>query len=229
MKISDERFIALMGEAQRRQYARINEQYRDKVPESFDRAAEKTLRRLEGWVAAGAVPPQAVSYAPKKAAKGAAKASLAIKTAAVVLSAALIGAGSYAAVPAVRDAVNSALGIGHIASAHRVKASADYIIPDPGEPYELQDSIETGTTTAKWFAGEGRLLMVQIAEELPELPEGAGEAVTVGGTVGMVYDIDGDQVLLLYDGGMTILIKIYTADRQELLDYAQMFAAANGL
>ena len=226
-RISDERFIELMKRANHERYLRISEKYRDEVPECFDRAAERAFGEMAAWVAAGAIP----SEPPQRASlpKSAATSGIGARILAVVLSAAVIGGAGYAAVPAVRNAVNGVLGFVQTAPAQAAKQAADYIIPSPGEGYELREDVTTDNMAVKWFVAERRLLLVQIADELPELPTDGGETVTVGGTAALAYDIEGDQQLVLLDNGMIVLMKMYNASREELLDYAEIFAAANGI
>lgn len=230
VKISGARFDELMAQARADRFLRLNAAWRDRVPAHTDRAAERAFRQMEAWIAAGAVPAQAQPPAaetrlPRRA--GGAGASAALKLAAVTTSAAvLLGAGSYIASPAVRDAVNGALGAARTADAGS-RRPADYVIPSPGEGYTLRADVATDTMAAKWFVADRRLLMVQISGQLPEEPEGDGEIVVVGGMVGMAYDVEGDRQLIIRDGENSILIKMFNADRQELLDYAAVFAAAN--
>lgn len=234
VKITNERFEEIMREARVARYLRMDEQYRDEVPEHIDRAADRAFRQMEAWIAAGVILSPAPEAPPLPKAAGtatkAAGAAAALKATAVTLSAALlISAGGYLASPTLRQTVNGVLGIEAASPDTRrsARAPADYVIPSPGEGYELREDLSTETVAAKWFVAERRLLMVQIAKELPEEPTGVGEVVTVGDMVGMAYEIDGDQQLLLRDGELSILIKMYNADRQELLDYAEQFALAN--
>ena len=234
-KISNERFDEIWQEARVERYLRISEQYRDEVPEHIDRAADRAFRQMEAWIAAGAIPSPAPETPPPPVPRRAVRLSAgtgAAKIAAAALGAAvLVAAGSCAAIPALRDAVSEALGIEAVQHGNEPRRSARspgaYVIPSPGEDYELREDISTDTLAAKWFVAERRLLMVQIAPELQELPTGEGEAVTVGGMVGMVYEVDGDQQLLLRDGGNSILIRMYNAQREELLDYAEQSVLAH--
>lgn len=226
-KITKARFDELMAHARFERYLGIDELYSDRVPEHIDRAAERAFHRMEAWIAAGAIPGTVPEPPTMPKAAGAAAAMKA--TSIALASAVLIGVGSYCAVPAVREAVNGCLGIKTAISdaSYSAKSPADYVIPSPGDGYELREQIDSDTVKAGWFVAERRLLMVQIAPELQELPTGEGEVVVIGSMVGTAYEIDGDRQLLLYDGGMTILIRMYNADRQELLDYAELFEAAN--
>lgn len=228
-KISDARLIELLEMARAAGYP-----CDDEVPAHMDRAAEKTFQKLRGWVALGAIPPIGAAAedvpVPKSSAavKKGGRLGIAAKVVSVILAAALIGAGSYAFVPAVRGAVDSFTGTA-VSARQSGRAASEYVIPDPGEPYELVEDYDTGTMCTKLFAAEEHLMLVQIAKKLPEAPEGIGEAVTVGNTVGLLYEVEGDRVLILRDGGMTILIKNYSDDDQELMRYAEAFAAANGM
>lgn len=232
-KTADELLDEAFERANLERFLEINEEYRDEVPESFDAAAEKTFREMASWVALGSVPAsvrQAASSA-KAATIGAAKTGAAgacIKVLSAVLAAALIGVGSIAVIPGAGNAVKSVL---HTEQAEPAgtKAPEDYSIPSPGENYTLREDVSSGRMAAKWFEAERRHLMVQIAKTLPELPEGDCEAVSIGGSIGLYYEDEGDQQLLLQDGGMYILIQMHNASRQELMDYAELFAEANGL
>lgn len=220
-----------MEQARRDWYLHIEKAYADAVPASVDQAADDALQKMQGWIAAGALPHEKPLSAAGKTSVSIAKAGIGVKIAAVVLTAALLGAGTYAAVPAARDAVSALISAERAAAqpGRRDRQPADYVIPDPGEGYALREDVSTDTMIGKWFVSDRSFLMVQIAKKLPDIPADGGEAIAVGSTAGMMYDVDGDQVLVLFDGDMTVLIRTYTENRQELLDYAELFAAANGM
>ena len=221
VRISDEQFIGLLRSYRSAQPPASAAE----VPAHTDAAAQRAFRQMEAWIAAGAMPEPAVRRPVDAGGITAAK-----LLAVTLASAAVLGTGAYVASPAVRGFVDGLAEIGHAlySAPMEERSPADYVIPSPGEGYELREEVSTDTAAAKWFTAERRLLMVQIAKELPETPESAGEPVMAGGMAGMAYDVGGDRQLLLYDGGLVILIKMYNADLQELLDYAEAFAAANG-
>lgn len=220
-KISNERFEAVMQKARVSRYLQINARYANDVPEHIDEAAREFFRSCEGMIAAGATPPGAP-------ARAAAKAGLGVKALAVILSAAVIGAGSYFAVPAVKEAANGVWELGQ-AEQRQSKLPTDYIIPSPGEEYEVKEDVSTENLAVKWFSAERRLLLVQIADALPELPEELGETVLIGGSAAFMSEAEGMWQLVMHDGDMLILMQMYNVERQELTDYAEMFAAANGI
>ncbi len=234
VKITNARFEELMREARIERSLRIVDR-NSEVPAHVDEAADRAFRQMEAWIAAGVIlsPAPEILPLPKAAgASGAAAGLTALKIAAVTVgAAALIGLGSYAAVPALREAVNDSLGAAQTQSLREVqreaKAPADYVIPSPGEDYSLKEELSTGTVAAKWFVAERRLLMVQIAPSLQETPPADSETVTVGAMVGALWEQEGDRLLLLHDGQVTVLIRMFNAERQEILDYAEAFAEAN--
>lgn len=233
VKISDERFMEIMRQARADRDLRISEEWKDKVPEHADEAADRAFKQMEAWIAMGAIPAlTSEASAGRRGRSGktakAMGAGAHVKiTAAAVAAAVVIGAGSYAASPGVRRAVSGLCAVGEKTESPR--APAAYEIPSPGEGYSLREDVSTDTMTARWYTAERRLLMVQIAYELPEEPSGEGDAVIVGRMPGMAYDVKGDQQLVIRDGDVSILIKMFNADRQELLDYAAALAEANDL
>ena len=224
-ELSDEEFIGIMRAYREDRLAMIEASAEDAVPAHTDEAAGRAFRQMEVWIARGAFPAAAGKVLRRGIACGAALRAVI----AAVSAAALLSAGSYALFPSVRSAVDAALcrTEAQTAAPFSEKAPADYTIPWPGEGYELREDVTGEAMIAKWFTAERRLLMVQIAYELPEVPEGAGEYVDLGGMVGFAYEADGDRQLLIRDGAVSILIKMFNADPEELLDYAAAFAAAN--
>lgn len=221
IRISDEQFIELLRGCRIDRPAAA-----DEVPAHADMAAQRAFRQMESWIAAGMIPAAAGigTAAGIGAARGLGHAAKAL--AITVGAAAVLGAGAYVLSPAVHDAV-SIPHIARIQAAKQARAPEDYEIPSPGEGYELREDVSGEAMIAKWFVAEDRLLMVQIAYQLPEAPDGEGKYVEIGGMTGAAYDVDGDQELLIRDGAVCILIKMFNAEREELLDYARTFAAAN--
>lgn len=232
-KVTNARFDALMEDARTARCLAL-EAESDPPPAHTDRAAENAFRRMEAAVAAGAALTLAASGRRGAAAARFGTLLTALKrAAAALLASALLLAGSYALFPDLREAAGALLGLTDtrvIETPGRAERSpTQYEIPSPGEGYELREDVSTDTMAARWFVAERRLLMVQIARELPDVPTGEGELVTVGGLTVAAYDVDGDQELLLYDGEISILIKMFNASRDELLAYAEVFAEANEL
>ena len=232
--ISDQMLEELLRRDRTDRLLRRNERWRERVPEHVDRAAEHAFQRMQTWIDAGRAPAESLSGPAGAGTAGAAAAGLgAWKLTALILTAAvLLAVGACTVSPALRESVGALFDptqAGQTAERSAGKAPGDYVIPSPGEGFELRSEAVSDTLAVKWFAAERRLLMVQIAEQLPEEPaaEHLVDGVEIGGLPGAVFELDGDQELLLRDGNVLILIRYWNADREDLLDYAETLVAAN--
>lgn len=234
IKLSGRGFDELMRDARIERFLRLNED--GAVPEHIDAAAENAFEAMRAWAAVGAVPAAAGGAAFARSAGGIRHIS-GLKVAAITVgAAALIGAGGYIASPAVRGAIDSAIqiqsretGSVSVREAQEQKHPGDYIIPDPGDGFTLREEVAADHTAARWFEDGNRQLMVQIAWQLPEEPDEDDrlKTVVVGGIPGTLYDVDGDKQLILRDGRVVILIKMWQADTDEILAYASALTEAN--
>lgn len=224
-RISRKQFDYLMREYRLERLLSQEAYLRRQVPASTDRAAERAFAQMQAAVVSGAP----VSIRPAKAAG----ASIPARALAVAVSAAvLVGAGAYAASPSVRAYAQRAVTAHAQAdgtASRRARQPRDYVIPSPGEGFEVTEESESERMTARWFTARRQQVLVEIAYKLPdELVKTADvEFVTVGGLPGTVYETDGIELMILRDGDVYILIEYFNADRQELTDYAEALAALN--
>lgn len=223
-RISNKRFDCLMRAYRAELLMEEGPALRGQVPESTDRAAERAFRKMEACIASGSAVP-----AGRAAVKAAAKAGAAAKILAVIVGGSvLIGAGSYAASPAVRERVGRLFSYAHTDRAAR-RSPGEYVIPSPGEGFSVTDELVSEYMHGCWFTMGEREVLVQIAEELP--PEagqdGGAEVVTVGGAWGTYAETGDTLTLILHDGDVLIRIETLGADREGLLAYAAALLAAN--
>lgn len=225
-RISGKRFDYLMREYGLDLLLSREEELRRQVPESTDRAAERAFEQMQLAVASGV--PVRVGRAK------AAGASAAVKTLAVAVSASvLIGVGVCAASPAVSERARSLMPQSRIRAEQGAdrpaKKPGDYIIPSPGEDFEVTDESQSERVTARWFTAERSQVLVEIAYKLPdELVRTEDiEYVTAGGLPGTLYETEEMSILILWDGDVYILIEYFNAGDSALMDYAAALAATN--
>lgn len=201
--------------------------WRDQVPASTDRAAERAFSEMDAGIAAG-LPLAAVGREAAGAAAKAAGTAVGIRVLAIaVAAAAVVGAGGYAAVPAVRQYVHRLAGA--VLPASRDRSPEDYVIPSPGEAFRVQEEVVNDRMAVRWFRSDTQLFLVEIAYELPEgaVPNDSPEYVTVAGRAAALYESEDIGLVILSDGALSILVECFNADRQTLLDYAALLAAQN--
>lgn len=199
--------------------------WRSEVPDSTERAAERAFSAMDACIAAG-LP---LAAAGTSAAKGTGAAAIraagglgALKIVAITLAAsAVIGAGGYAAVPAVREYVHSLVQASETTGTGRTPQ--EYDIPSPGEEFWIEQEVSNERLAVRWFRSDTQLYLVEIAYELPEgyeLTE-SPSYVTVGGRPAALYEAEDTALLILREGELSVLVECFHADRQALMDYAE--------
>lgn len=206
--------------------------WRKRVPESTDRAVMAALG-LTAAAAAG-MAGKAGKRSAALTARGVGKLGALKAAVLAVAAAAVLSAGTIAAVPPLRNAVAerfTSYTQSLSSPAAQQKNPGDYAVPSPGADFVLTDGAENERLVYRWYTLDRQEVLVQIARRLPEdeLDGSPGETVMVGGTVG-IYRASGErQVLLLQDGDVWIRIVFFARSRDALLDYAARLAAENGI
>lgn len=230
MRTEDERFEQLL-----RAYAlRLDREIAEEDAAWGGRVPERLDRRI-GALAAGAGAAALLASGVRKAAVvgGGPGLLTALKAlAAALTAAALLLGGAYAAFPALREAVNSTVGVSQMAPQPGTalpQSPADWTIPSPGPDYALRDEAGSDTMQGRWFTSPAQECMVQIALRLPggsSLGEGA-EAVELGGLRGEYLDTGLTQVLLLHAGDTLLRVEFWGAERGEVVGYAERLIERN--
>ena len=209
-----------------RQIEREDREWSDRVPESMDRMAAGLLSGSLPAVYIFGEP--TVIHSAKRLARRASRA-LAVRITAVALAAsAAVGAGGYAASPALRETVSAVLTAQRSETAPE-RTPGEYVIPSPGEGFSVTDEAVGTKTRGCWFTSADREMLVQIACRLPEGAELSDDAelLFVDDVPAYYEQTDTTRVLLLRDGGVLIRIEIWGAEQEELIDYARRLLEAN--
>lgn len=210
--ITDDALDSLLYELFERKSAALAETeayWHDRVPERFRNAGRDALLMLSA--------PAARVRTPRR--------GLALGLAAV-LAAGAVSAGALALSPSLRGRASALFGAAYTEPL-REREPMDYVIPSPGEEFTVRDEAAGQAMVYRWYGAEHSMVLVEIARELPEdaAQTEDAEAVTVGGMWGS-YCAD-TRSLLLHDGAVSILIQYWNGEREDILAYAEAFAAAN--
>lgn len=199
-RLSDREVEELLRELGRQRLMREDEEWRSRVPEYADRAAERAFGTMRRWIAAGAIP----------AAAGTAAALSAVKIAAAAVTAAGVICAGAAVAPVVREWASPQI---------TAEQPFDHDIPSPGEDFTLIREERTERLSAAWFTSDRQQVMVQIAKKLPETPE--GETITVSGLPGELREENRTVTVTADYGSVKLRVTYYNAERDEALRYME--------
>lgn len=218
-------FESMMRELVQTEGAKLLEEeklWRGRVPRDIDSAARMAL-------SSGAIIKAA---APVKA--GIAAGHGARIAAAIVAAAVAVSGGIYAASPAVRARTAELFGgsgasTGIFAARQAEKSPADYIIPAPGEDYEITDEATGDSMRYIWFTSSEREVLVEIANRLTDgaYDPGAEILFLSDGSMGAYSGGEDSASLVVQDGDIDIRVTFSNAEQDDVLSYAELLIAAN--
>jgi len=225
-------FDSMMRELVQTEGSRLLEEektWKGLVPDEIDKAVFAALGGTAAVAAAAATAAPAV-----KAAKAAFLAKRIAGAAAGILAAAvLVTGGSYAAIPAFREAADETLagiGIGPAAHTETVQAltPGGFSIPSPGEGYEITDESTGERVSYKWFTSSENEVLVEVGYRVTEQTGDAAEAVVLGNGAAGTYCEEGNtKTVFLRDGDVNIRVTFSNAEREDVLSYAELLLSAN--
>lgn len=231
MRINEKEIDRLMRAYASQQLLDRREELNALVPPGTDRAVQGAFSKMQAMVDAGAFAIPAAggralhaARAAKTAAAGL-TAAKAVKAAALTLAAAsVIGAGSYAAIPAVRSAVNEAVGIHETA---KEKRPGDYVLPSPGAGYTVTDEAFTENLAARWYTDGDKQIMAQAAYTLPDGIDPDGTPIQIDTLWGTYRKQENTEQIVLFEGSVSILIRAFNLEADEITEYAHAIVRAN--
>lgn len=228
MRAEEASFAAMLREMLNDEGGALLEEERrwhDRVPAQLDRTA---MACLSAPSAAAAERPIRTPSLPASAALSGWRLALA-----GLGAAALLAAGTVAAVPALRARVVSLLPAPAVQETEAPgllgDSPGDYQIPLPGPDYTVTDEARSERLAYRWFTSPDRELLVKIAYRLQEDRAAGGETeyVQLGPLWGTYCEADSTRLLILRDGPVFLLFESWGGTREELVEYAERLIASN--